>query len=70
MWSLESLGWTTALADHFEPFAAQGLTAGRVAVVRKDLYGVYAPEGELWAELSGRLRHLSTSPADTCSYKG
>ena len=64
MWNLESLGWTSALGNHFEPFAAQGLGAARVAVVHKDLYGVYAPEGELWAEVSGRLRHLSTSPAD------
>ena len=64
MWSPESLGWTTALARHFEPFAAQGLEAGRVAVVHKDFYGVYAPPGELWAEASGRLRHRSTSPAD------
>src|SRR5947209_2253167 len=64
MWSLECLGWTTALAHHFEPFAAQGLAAGRVAVVHKDLYGVYAPPDELWAEVSGRLRHRSTSPAD------
>ena len=64
MWSLESLGWTTALAEHFEPFAAEGLAAARVAVVHKDLYGVYAPAGELWAEVSGRLRHRSTSPVD------
>ncbi|HEY2940983.1 MAG TPA: ribosome small subunit-dependent GTPase A [Vicinamibacteria bacterium] len=64
MWSLESLGWNTALADHFEPFAGQGLAAGRVAVVHKDLCGVYAPEGELWAEVSGRLRHRSTRAAD------
>jgi len=64
MCSLESLGWNTALAGQFEPFAAQGHGAGRVAVVYKDLYSLYAPEGELWAEVSGRLRHRSTRPAD------
>ena len=64
MWTLEKLGWTPALATHFEPLAGQGLAAARVAVAHKDLYGVYAPSGELWAEVSGRLRHRSTSPAD------
>jgi ribosome biogenesis GTPase / thiamine phosphate phosphatase len=64
MWTLENLGWTSALATHFEPFARRALAAGRVSVVHKDLYGVYAPEGELWAEVSGRLRHRSTSHAD------
>jgi ribosome biogenesis GTPase / thiamine phosphate phosphatase len=64
MWTLEELGWTTALATHFEPFARQGLAAARVAVVHKDLHGLYAPPGELWAEVSGRLRHHSTSHAD------
>jgi ribosome biogenesis GTPase len=63
MWSLENLGWTPALADHFEPFARQGLAAGRVAVVHKDLCGVYTPLGELWAEVSGRMRHEAESRA-------
>jgi ribosome biogenesis GTPase len=57
MWSLENLGWSPALADHFEPFARQGLAAARVAVVHKDVCGLYTPEGELWAEVAGRLRH-------------
>jgi ribosome biogenesis GTPase len=64
MWSLEDLGWTPALAGQFEPLAAQGLVPGRVAVVHKDLHGVYAPQGELWAELAGRLRHQATSRAE------
>jgi len=63
MWTLENLGWTPALAHHFEPFARQGLAAGRVAVVHKDLCGVYTPMGELWAEVSGRMRHEAASRA-------
>ena len=63
MWTLEELGWTPALADHFEPFAREGLAAGRVAVVHRDLCGVYTPMGELWAEVSGRLRHEAASRA-------
>jgi ribosome biogenesis GTPase len=63
MWSLENLGWTPAFADHFEPFARQGLAAGRVAVVHKDLCGVYTPLGELWSEVSGRMRHEAASRA-------
>jgi ribosome biogenesis GTPase len=64
MWSLESLGWTPRLAAHLAPLAAEGLSAGRVSVVHKDLYGVYAPEGELWGELAGRLRHRASGRAD------
>jgi ribosome biogenesis GTPase len=64
MWTLETLGWTKALADHFEPFARQGLDAGRVAVAHKDLVVVLSPHGELWAEVSGRLRHEAASRAD------
>lgn len=64
MWTLEKLGWTTDLATRFAPLAREGLAPARVAVVHKDLYGLYAPTGELWAEVSGRLRHRSTSQAD------
>jgi hypothetical protein len=45
MWSLESLGWTKALTTEFEPHARLGRDAGRVAVVHKDLCGVYTPMG-------------------------
>ncbi len=64
MWSLEELGWSAALAARFEAHAAEGLSAGRVSVVHKDLYGVYAPEGELWGELAGRLRHRASGGAE------
>jgi ribosome biogenesis GTPase / thiamine phosphate phosphatase len=63
MWSLENLGWTPALAEEFEPHARQGLDAGRVAVVHRDLCGVYTPMGELWSEVSGRMRHEAASRA-------
>jgi len=62
MWTLENLGWTASLAARFEPFARRGLAAGRVGVVHRDLYGVYTPAGELWADIAGRLRHDATSP--------
>jgi ribosome biogenesis GTPase len=63
MWSLENLGWTPALMKEFEPHARQGLAAGRVAVVHKDLCGVYTPLGELWSDVSGRMRHVAVSRA-------
>jgi ribosome biogenesis GTPase / thiamine phosphate phosphatase len=63
MWSLENLGWTPALMKEFEPHARLGLDAGRVAVVHKDLCGVYTPMGELWAEVSGRMRQEAASRA-------
>ena len=63
MWSLENLGWTPALRKEFEPHARAGFDAGRVAVVHKDLCGVYTPMGELWADVSGRMRHETASRA-------
>lgn len=63
MWSLEKLGWTPALRKEFQPHARLGLDAGRVAVVHKDLCGVFTPMGELWADVSGRMRHQAASRA-------
>ena len=63
MWTLENLGWTPAFAKEFESHAGPGVAAGRVAVVHKDLCGVYTPTGELWAEVSGRMRHAAASRA-------
>jgi len=64
MWSLEKLGWNPVLAARFEALAAEGLSAGRVSVEHKDIYGVYAPEGELRGELAGRLRHRASGRSD------
>jgi ribosome biogenesis GTPase len=60
---LESLGWDASYADAFEPFEQDGLAPARVAVEHRSEYVVYAQQGELRAELAGRLRHNDEHPA-------
>ncbi len=51
------------LAGAFAPFAAQGLTLGRVATSQRDLYRLYTAAGECDAEPSGRLWYLTPDPS-------
>ncbi len=52
---IELYGWGDALQQAFAPFAAQGLTPGRVALQQRGLYGLVTDAGEFSARLSGRL---------------
>jgi len=54
---LESLGWDASFADAFRPFEHEGLAPARVAVEHRSEYVVYTEQGELRAELTGKLRH-------------
>lgn len=54
---LERLGWTEELDSEFQPYADDGLAAGRVAVQHRGMYGLYTTEGDLQAEIAGRLLH-------------
>lgn len=45
------------LQRQFEPFAARGLTPGRVIVQQRGLYRLATEQGELSAEVSGRFVH-------------
>jgi len=62
--TLAELGWTEALARHFEPFAREGLVAARVAVEHRTKYGVYTERGEAEAALTGRARHEAEAHRD------
>jgi len=50
-------GWTDLLAEVFAPHAAAGHTPARVIAQHRDGYLVVTNEGELRANLSGRLHH-------------
>ncbi len=50
-------GWTDALAEAFAPHAQAGHTPARVVAQHRDGYLVATDEGELRANLSGRLHH-------------
>jgi ribosome biogenesis GTPase len=54
---LERLGWYPELEPEFQPHADAGLAAGRVAVQHRGMYGLYTAEGDLQAEIAGRLLH-------------
>jgi ribosome biogenesis GTPase len=61
---LTALGWDDTFAEHFEPHAAAGLVAGRVAVQHRGAYDVLTEPGELRCDVAGRLWDESTSPAE------
>ena len=61
--SLVRLGWTSERETEFEPHRAEGLAPARVAVEHRSAYVLYGEEGELRAELAGRLRHEEIWPA-------
>ena len=52
---IETYGWSDTLEHDFAPYAARGLTPGRVIVQQRGLYGLITPAGEIQAEISGRL---------------
>lgn len=54
---LAELGWDDFFADQFAPHAARGLAPARVAVEYGAVYRVYSEQGELLADVAGRLRH-------------
>jgi len=60
---LESLGWDAAFAESFQPHEQDGLMPARVAVEHRSEYVVYSQQGELRAELSGRMRNNEEHPA-------
>jgi ribosome biogenesis GTPase len=60
---LESLGWDESYADAFSPYQPDGLVPARVAVEHRSEYVLYSEQGELRAELAGRLRHNDEHPA-------
>ncbi|MDQ2984319.1 MAG: ribosome small subunit-dependent GTPase A [Actinomycetota bacterium] len=60
---LERLGWTPERDAEFEQYLEQGLVRARVAVEHRSQYVLYTEDGELRAELAGRLRHEGELPA-------
>src|SRR5262249_38688350 len=60
---LARYGWTDFFAAHFQEYAGQGYTAGRVALEYNQFYRVYTERGEVLAEIAGRLKHEAESRA-------
>lgn len=62
--TLERFGWTSDLAQAFQPQAEQGLVPGRVGVEHRGSYVVHVAGGEVSASVSGRFRHAAKGLAD------
>lgn len=61
---LNRLGWHASFADAFLPYRAAGFIPARVAEEHRERYLVYCAEGELGAEVIGRLRYTASSRLD------
>lgn len=59
-WQLDTLGWDAGFAANFRPYQDQDLHPARVAITHNYLYQLYTPQGEIMAELAGKLRHQAT----------
>lgn len=62
--TLTALGWTPALAEAFEPFAADGLIPARVAVAYGATFRVLTGDGDQLADVAGRMRHEARGRRD------
>ncbi|MFO0839541.1 MAG: ribosome small subunit-dependent GTPase A [Phycisphaerae bacterium] len=62
--NLEQMGWNTARAASFEPFARRNLVAARVARQDRDSYVIYAAGRAHRASVRGSLRHRAASAND------
>ena len=62
--SLTRLGWNAEWETAFTPHRERGLRAARVAVQDKHHYVLFAEEGELIAQIAGKLLHGLQSDAD------
>jgi ribosome biogenesis GTPase / thiamine phosphate phosphatase len=60
---LARFGWTPERETEFDEHRTQGLVPARVIVEHRSDYVVYGNDGEIRAELSGRLRHGGELPA-------
>lgn len=56
---LEQLGWNEQFEEAWNDYRDQGLVPARVTAEHRGAYVLATGDDELWAELSGRARHLA-----------
>ena len=61
---LTTFGWGEFFESPFQPYAANGYAAGRVALEHKHFYRLYCESGEVLGEIAGRLRHEALDRGD------
>jgi ribosome biogenesis GTPase len=63
--ALRRFGWSPYFEDQWNSAPRDGQEPARIAVEHRGAYELYSARGELWGELSGRLRHeLESGTAD------
>jgi ribosome biogenesis GTPase len=62
--TLDRYGWDAHFALHFEPLAAEGFRAGRVALEIKNHYRLLTAEGEVPARAAGKMFHDAAGKVD------
>ena len=61
---LTSFGWSEFFESSFKSYEQSGYAAGRVALEHKNFYRVYTKDGEVLAEIAGKLRHEAANRSD------
>ncbi|MEE9557832.1 MAG: ribosome small subunit-dependent GTPase A [Candidatus Adiutricales bacterium] len=54
---METLGWNSFFQQHLDQLSDKEAIPGRIIRESKNLYQVYSEEGELMAEISGKMRY-------------
>ncbi|MBU0982321.1 MAG: ribosome small subunit-dependent GTPase A [candidate division Zixibacteria bacterium] len=62
--NLSDLGWNPYFEAFFEPYRGKGLVPARVSQEHRTLYHILGEDGDLIAEVTGKLRHEAESRAD------
>ncbi len=62
--NLDTLGWNSFFEEQFEQYRYSGYLAARICNEQKNLYHVYSSQGELSAEVSGKMLYTAISRHD------
>ncbi|MGB7441866.1 MAG: GTPase RsgA, partial [Coleofasciculaceae cyanobacterium] len=62
--NLESFGWSSFFANSLETQWQEGYAFGRVALEHKNTYILYTEQGEISAEVAGKLRYHAVERQD------
>ncbi|MDP4086545.1 MAG: ribosome small subunit-dependent GTPase A [Bacillota bacterium] len=62
--NLKTLGWNQFFEEEFLKYKEQGLEVGRIALEHKQMYRVFSEQGELLAEVSGKMRFQALERED------
>lgn len=61
---LDELGWSSFFAKHVESHWQEGYTVGRVALEHKNTYILYTEQGEISAEVTGKMQYRASGRED------